>query len=170
MAGRDDFALAGDFFQRHGFRAVAASGHHHAGYVFVDQIGARAAQPGGEQAVGGRGRAAALDVAENRDAGFEVREFLKLPGEAHGVAGVPGFERGEFNLGLFFVVQSAGALALAFGGLERAVVVYAHRALGHGDDAEIRPAPAAAFDGLGDAGDIVGNFRNQNHVRAAGNS
>ena len=30
MIRRNDFAFAGDFFQRHRFRAVAARGHHHA--------------------------------------------------------------------------------------------------------------------------------------------
>ena len=77
------------------------------------------------------------------------------------------FERGEFHLGLFFVVQRAGAFAFVLGGGEGARVVHAHRALGHGDDAEIRPVPAAAFDGLGDFFHVVGNFGNQNHVRAA---
>ena len=46
----------------------------------------------------------------------------------------------------------------------------AHRAFGHGHDAEIGSAPAAAPDGLGDFLDVVGNFRNQNHVRAAGDA
>jgi hypothetical protein len=45
------FAFAGDFFKRHGFRAVAARGHHYSENAFVNQIGACAAQPRGEQTI-----------------------------------------------------------------------------------------------------------------------
>ncbi len=53
---------------------------------------------------------------------------------------------------------------------KRAGVVAAHRAFGHGHDAEIGSVPAAAADGLGDFFHVIGNFRNQNHVRPAGNA
>jgi hypothetical protein len=50
---------------------------------------------------------------------------------------------------------------------QRAGVVPAHGALGHGDDAEIGAVPAATLDGLGDFHHVVGNFRNENHIRPA---
>jgi len=160
-------AFAGDFFQRDWFRAVAACGHHYTKNAFVDQICARAAEPRGEQTVGRRRRAATLDVAENRHTRFKVGEFFQLPGEPEGVAGVPGFERGKFHLGLFLVLLGAGAFALGFGGAKGAGVIHTHRAFGHGHDAEIGSEPAATFDGLGDLLNTIRYFRNQDYIRTA---
>jgi galactokinase len=65
MVGRNNFTFAGNLLQRHRLRPVAARGHHYAENSFIDQIRARAAQPCGQQPVGGRRRAAALDVAQD---------------------------------------------------------------------------------------------------------
>ena len=68
-------------------------------------------------------------------------------------------------------MQGPRAFSLAvFGGGKGARVLHAHRALGHGHDAEIGSVPAAAPDGFGNFLHVVGNFRNQNHVRAAGDA
>ena len=99
-----------------------------------------------------------------------MREFLKLPRQPQRVAAMPGFERGQFHFRFLLVMQRPRAAALVLGGGEGAVVVNALRALGHGHDAEIGSAPAAAPDGLGDLLDAVGNLRNQNHIRATGNA
>ena len=96
-----------------------------------------------------------------------MREVLQLPREPERVAGVPGFERGEFNLRLFFVVDCFSALPFAFRSGKDAGVVHAHRAFGHGDDAEYSPEPAARLDGIGNYFNAVGNFGDQNHIGAA---
>ena len=65
MVGRNDFTFAGNLLQRHRLRSIAARGHHYPEHTFIDQIRARAAQPCGQQPVGGRWRATALHIAEN---------------------------------------------------------------------------------------------------------
>jgi len=170
MIGRDAFAFAGDFFQRHRFGVIAARGHHHAVVFVVDEVGGGAAQARGQYAVRGAGCAAALDVAENGHAGFKLGEFLQMLGQPHSVAGMAHFEGGDLHLGLFLVVQGLGALELLLGGQQGAGVVPAHGAFGHGDDAEIVAAAAAAFDGGGDVFHVVGNFWNENDVRPARNA
>ena len=80
-----------------------------------------------------------------------MRELFQLACQAHGIAGVTLLKRGEFHLGLLFIVQGAGAFTLGFGGLECAGVFNAHGAFGHGDDAEIGAIAASAFDGLGNS-------------------
>jgi len=97
-------------------------------------------------------------------------EFLKLPGQPHRIAGVPGFERGQFHFCFLLVMQGPGTAALVFGGGEGARVLDAHGAFSHGHDAEVVSATAATPDGLGNLLDAVWNFGNQNHVRAAGNA
>jgi galactokinase len=52
MVGRNNFALAGDFFQRHRLRSLAARGHHHPKNTVMNQIPARAAKPRRQQPVG----------------------------------------------------------------------------------------------------------------------
>jgi len=167
MVNRNAFAFARDFFQRHGFGVVAPRRDHHAVMFLVDEVGAGAAEARGQNAVRRRGRATALDVAENRDAGFKLSKFFEMFREAHGVASVADFQRGKFDLRLFFVVQGFGAFEFFFGGIHGAKIVPAHRAFGHGDDAEIGPVPAAAADGVSNFHDVVGNFGNENHVRPA---
>jgi hypothetical protein len=87
-------------------------------------------------------------------------EFLKLPCQPQRIAGVPGFERGQFHFGFFLVVQGPGATAFVLGGGEGAGVLDAHGAFGHGHDAEVVPAPAALADGVGDFLDAVRDFGN----------
>ena len=132
MIGRNGFAFSSHPYQRHGFRAIAPRGHHHAKYIFVNQIRARAAEPRGEQPVRRRRRATALHVTQDGDARFEVREFLKLFCESERVAGVPGIERGKFEFGLVPFVRIARLLPAVFGGGKGARVFQAHRALRHG--------------------------------------
>ena len=111
-------AFAGDFLQRHEFGAFAARGDHDAEGSLVDGVRARGPEPRGEEAVHGGGRAAALDVAEDGDAGFEVGEFLKLMREAQGVAAVARLEFGEGGLGLLFFVLGFGLFAFVERGAE----------------------------------------------------
>ena len=63
--------FAGDFFQRHGFSAVAAGGDHDAVEPFLDEVGASGAQAGGEETVGGGRGAAPLHIAEDGYARFQ---------------------------------------------------------------------------------------------------
>jgi hypothetical protein len=100
-----------------------------------------------------------LHVTENSYARFKVGEVFKLPGQPQCVPRVARFERDDLVFCLLFIVQRPRALALGFGGFERARVLNAHRAFGHGNNAEIRPVTAAAFDGIGDFLNVVGNFR-----------
>jgi galactokinase len=65
MVGRNNLTPAGNLFQRHRLRSVAARGHHHAENTLMNQIRARAAQPRGQQPVGGRRCAAALHIAKD---------------------------------------------------------------------------------------------------------
>ena len=98
MVWWNDFAFAGDLFQRHGFRAITTRSHHHPENTFMNQIGACAAQPRGKQTIRRRWRAAALHVTKNRDTGFEVREFLELSGQTHRVAIMFCFKGGQLKL------------------------------------------------------------------------
>src|ERR1019366_4568142 len=159
--------LARDLIQRHGFRAVTACRHHYAKLSFADQIGAGAAQARGKNPILRAWRAAALHVAKNRQAGFEMSQFLKLPGQAHRIALMPNLKRGDFTLGLYLPVQGLGAFENLLGHSKNASVVAAHRALGHGHDAETAPPLAAPANGLGDSLHAVGDFGNEDHVRSA---
>ena len=67
--------------ERHRLGAVAARRDHHAEHALVDQRGAGGAEPGGEQAVGRRRRAAALQMAEDRHPALEAGQALELLGE-----------------------------------------------------------------------------------------
>src|SRR5262249_32626190 len=92
MIQGDGFASAGDFSQWHCFGAVAPGGDHDTEDAFIDQIGTGGAEAGGEEAISGGGGAAALDVAEDRDSGFQVGEGFEMFGQAQGVAAVLGFQ------------------------------------------------------------------------------
>ena len=87
-------------------------------------------------------------------------EVFQLPGQPEGVSRVTRLEGGELVLRLLFIVQGAGAFPFAFGGFEGARVFQAHRALGHGHNAEICPVPAATLDGVGDFLHVVGKLGN----------
>jgi len=82
-------------------------------------MGAGRAQACGEEAVGAGGGAAALHVAENGDAGFELGELFELLGEAHGVADVLAFQGGELLLRDVFLLLCFGGLFLFEGGVEQ---------------------------------------------------
>jgi len=93
-----------------------------------------------------------------------------LLGQPQRVARVLGFEGGQFELGFGALLRVARLVFAAFGGVEGARVFHTPGALGHGDNAEIGSMPAATADCLNDFINVVRNFRNQNHVCAAGNA
>jgi hypothetical protein len=85
---RYGFHLAGHFFEFHRTRALAFRRDHEAVVSLCDQVGAGGAEACRQQAVpGGRG-AAALYVAEDRDAGFEAGQGFEAFGEAQGAVRV----------------------------------------------------------------------------------
>src|ERR1017187_4115197 len=92
--------LACDLIQRHGFGVVAACRHHHAKLPRVDQIGASAAQAGRKDSIFRAGRASALYIAKDGEAGLKMGQFLKLRGQAQRVALMPDLKRGYLALGL----------------------------------------------------------------------
>ncbi len=105
----------------------------------IDQFHAHRAKSCGQQTIGGRRRAAALDVAKDRHARFETRQFLKLLRKARRVtAGMPRREHGQFRFwraGVrFWFWRSLCASAAA---AKAAASSCRHCAFRHGDNAEI---------------------------------
>ena len=167
MVHRDGFAFAGYFFERHGFGAVPARGDHDSEHTFVNQIGACGSQARGEESIRGGRRAATLHVTENGDARLQIGQFFELSGHAESVAHMFGFQRVEFGARFVFRFLATRFFAFLLGLLESRRVVLAHRSLGHGHDAEVGAAPAAAADGFGNLFYVVRNFGNQDDVSPA---
>ncbi len=169
MVQRDRLASAGGLFERNGFGAVAADADHDAINAAVDEVGGGGTEPRGEQPVNGGGRAAALNVAQDGDAGFEAGQFLKLFGKTQGIAGMMHFKLGKCGLGLFLFLLGIGLLFFVEGALEDGGVTPGHGAFGNGDNAEALAVAHALADGVGHGINVVGNFWNENHISAAGN-
>ena len=119
MVRRHQLELACDLIQRHGFGVVAACRHHHAKFALVDQVGASAAQARGKDSIFRAGRASALHIAKDGDAGLKMRQFLKLVGQAQRVALMPDLKRGDLALGLQLLVQGLGAFERPFRRFQR---------------------------------------------------
>ncbi len=96
--------LARHVFQFDRACGVAVRGDHDAVLAPGDEVGGGGAEPGGPDAVGGGGRAATLQMAEDGDAGIEAGELFELLGEDQGAVGVDDFG--------FFSVGFLGLLAL----------------------------------------------------------
>src|ERR1022692_133351 len=80
-------AIAGDGFeQRDGDDFVGAQGSHASEFAAVNHVDSAQAVTGGEDAVEGAGRAAALDVSEDHGTGFEAGTLFDFAGEDVGDA------------------------------------------------------------------------------------
>ena len=133
----------------------------------MDEVATSAAQTGRKQSIGCGGCAAALDVAKDGHAGFELGEIFQLFGKPHGVALMAHIQSGQLDFGLLLIVQGAGAFQFLFRRQKRAGVVPAHGAFGHGDDTEVGSMPAALLDRKGDFFHVVGYFRDENGISTA---
>ena len=72
MVQRHRLALAGHGRHVHQRRTLTAGGHHHAPGPVGQRLRAGRAQPGCQHAIGGGRRPAALHVAQDCQAGFQV--------------------------------------------------------------------------------------------------
>jgi len=79
--GRHELQLGGRLGKRHGDDVVPAERGHLPELAGEREIGRLEAEARRQHAVAGRGAAAALDVAEHRDAGLEARPLLDLASE-----------------------------------------------------------------------------------------
>jgi len=107
VVGGDGFDLPGDVFQFYRLGAVSLGGNHDAILALIDQVGAGGSQPGGQQTVGRGGDAAALQVPEDGDAGFQPGQQFELFGETHRFFCVLGF-RDVFCLGFLAGLTGVG--------------------------------------------------------------
>ena len=167
MVRWDELDLASYINERDWYSDAALNGDHHAETFLFEEFDALGSKLGGQQAVGGGWRATALDVSENGDAGFEIGEGFQLLGQAPGIASVAGAQFGQgspcllgFRCGfcLFLAVLSGGK---ALGDCCR------NRAFRDSDNAEIGAMLAAPTNRIGDGFHLIGDFRNQNHVRSS---
>lgn len=167
MIQGDRLSLASDLLQWHRFRVFSAGGDHYAENTFPDEIRAGGAEPGGQQAIGGRRSASPLDVPKNGDAGLQAGELFELFRQTPGVPGVFGFERRQFLPGdSAFLLVARGEFALLRRAKNR-LVFLAHRPFRYRDNAEVGAVMASTSDRGGDFFDIVRNLWNQHYVRAA---
>ncbi len=167
MVKRHGFAFAGDLFQRDGLSAFAPGGDHHTILTLVDEFGAGGAQARGQETIHGRGRAAALDIAQYGNAGLEVGEVFKLMGQSQRIAGVQKLQRGNGGPGFFLFRFPFRCLFFSPGFLVDGGVLFGSSAFRHGHDAETFSTARALTDGAGNTFHVVGDFRYQNDIGPA---
>ena len=68
------------------FDAGSPGGHHDSMHLIPQQCGARRAKPRGQNSIGRRWRAAALQMAQNRQSRFDPGQFFQLLGQLQRVA------------------------------------------------------------------------------------
>ena len=170
MIRRYELLLAGDLAERQRDDAFAARGDHDPVTVVAKEFGAGGAEPGRQNPVCGRGRPATLQVAQNGQPGLDARQLLQFMREVQRVAHVILVERFQARGRLFALAFGLGVFLLANKRLDRLRFRAGHGALGDGHDAEPPAALGAAADRVGHDLHRIGDLRNQDHIRAAGDS
>ena len=80
MIWRHQFFVTGNFDQWHGYGNFSVGRHHDAILFLCYKVGTGSTKPGGQQPISSRWRAAALQMTEDGDPGFESSQFFQLSG------------------------------------------------------------------------------------------